>query len=97
MKSNIKNTQEKLRNSNNLLDLDAETLRYGMKPIGKAIIRGRPKKKEDEKAKPSDKVKCDICGETFIRSNRYNHNKKNKVHQAYAKMNSKMKNILLSD
>ena len=67
-------------------------------PIQKATILhsgvGRPKKNDDEKLKPTDKVICDICGGQFIRSNRTNH-KKTKVCQAYFGMNEKLKNALL--
>lgn len=66
-------------------------------PIGKAIYKnqiGRPRKKEEEKAKPNDRLICDVCGEKFIRSHRTRHNQ-NKVHQAYAKMNKKISKVLL--
>jgi hypothetical protein len=52
--------------------------------------RGRPKKLEEDKAKPNDKVKCDICGKVFSRSIRSVHNK-SQVHQAHLKANDVIK------
>lgn len=35
---------------------------------------GRPRKNEKDKAKPTDRLKCKICGGTFTRNNRSQHN-----------------------
>jgi hypothetical protein len=75
-------------------------------PVGKAIYQssfnktqeekklGRPRKNNDEKAKPTDRIQCDICGNIFSRCHRAAH-KKTKVHQAYEQMNQKLVKLLL--
>jgi hypothetical protein len=78
---------------------DDDELRYVQKPIGKAIYKnaiGRPKKKEEDKAHPNDRLICDVCGNKFIRAHRSKH-KKTKVHQAYEKMNKKIQKLLIEE
>src|SRR5687768_2322565 len=41
---------------------------------------GRPRKAVEEKAKWDDKLKCPLCGETFMRANQTRH-RKSKYHQ----------------
>lgn len=57
---------------------------------------GRPRKLENEKAKPNDKVVCDICNATYSRSAQSRH-KKSKVHQAYLKANKKISQSVLAE
>lgn len=95
----IRKIQEELKEGKPLTFLPNEDIRYLEKPLGKAIYKsavGRPRKKEKDKAKPSDRLICDICNEKFTRSHRWSHNQ-TKVHQAYMKMNDKMKKILLNE
>ena len=47
---------------------------------------GRPRKKDEDKAKPSDYIECNICGHTFRRNNRSRHNN-TKIHKAIAELN----------
>jgi len=78
-----------LLNTNDILILE--------KPIGRAIYKnqiGRPRKKEEDKAKPNDRLICDICGGKFIRSHRSRHNQ-NKVHQAYANIHNKLYKVIV--
>jgi hypothetical protein len=55
---------------------------------------GRPKKTEDTKAKPNDRVTCDICKGTFTRGNRSAH-KKTRYHQAFHKTAEFIKKTLI--
>lgn len=55
---------------------------------------GRPR--VEKKAHWSDKIKCKVCNQIFIRSHRWNHNQ-TKVHKAYATMNEKMRKLLIDE
>jgi hypothetical protein len=57
---------------------------------------GRPKKEECDKAKPTDRIQCNICGGSFFRNNRSRHNN-TKVHQFALKMNNDIKKLVLND
>jgi hypothetical protein len=56
---------------------------------------GRPKKDPKNKAMPTDRLDCEICGGQFTRYNRSCHNK-TKVHMAYVKMNNKLRDLLIN-
>lgn len=88
--------QEEIKEGKQLTQLSPEALSYVTKPIGKAFFnhKGRPKK--DDKAKWNDRIKCEICGVEFTRSNRTAHNK-TKTHKIYSEMNQKLKKILLGN
>lgn len=90
------NEQKNINDSKAIALYDDETLKYVQTHTGKAIYNkiGRPKKNETEKAKWSDKIICDVCGKTFIRSARSSH-KKTKYHNFYSKMNAKLKKLLV--
>lgn len=94
----IKDIQKSLKEQKGLALYDIDELKYVQKPIGKALYTkkkiGRPKK--DNPSQWSDKIKCDVCGNEFIRSNRSNHNK-TKQHQLYLKMNDKIKKLLVDN
>lgn len=95
----IKRSQKKLKSGDNLVHLDVTTLRYSKKPIGRAIYKahvGRPRKAETEKAKPTDRVKCHVCGKTIIRSGRGQHNN-TKYHKLYTEVEVKLRKILIDD
>jgi len=62
----------------------------------KTVLRGRPRKLEQDKAKPRDRIICDICGGSFTRTNRTRHNN-TKLHKAYEKMNKTVRKILLNE
>lgn len=57
---------------------------------------GRPKLADEDKAKPNDRLKCDVCGGTFLRNSRTRHNR-TKVHKIYENMNNTMRDMLLQD
>jgi hypothetical protein len=93
----ILDIQKHLKTGKSIPLLDKDDIKYLQKPIGKALyteVIGRPKKKEEDKAHPSDRLFCNICGGKYVRSHRSAHNK-TKVHQAYAKMNHKLSRLLL--
>lgn len=50
--------------------------------------RGRPRMNEIDKAKPYDRIRCDICDVEFVRSNRSKHNS-SKYHKLCEKMDEK--------
>lgn len=94
---------ENLRKEISIPLLEIEDLSKLIKPIGKEIYKsnnvkkaGRPYKKVGEKVLHSDKIKCDICGRMFTRSNRTNHNNSS-VHKAYSNINQKLYKLLLSE
>jgi hypothetical protein len=95
----IKKSQHNLKKGKSLPLYDTDDLKYVRKPIGKAIynnaILGRPKINEEDKAKPTDRIECKVCGKTFIRSGRTNHNK-SEIHKAYLRMDEKLKDFLLN-
>ena len=92
---NIQRAQKEIQ-SKNIALCDVETLKYAKKPIGKALLRGRKKLPIDDKAKPTDKIVCDVCGKTFVRSNRAWH-KRTEIHRTYEKLGDNVKKMLLND
>jgi hypothetical protein len=96
--NNIKKSQDEIKEGKNLALCDNNTIKYIQKsPIGKAIYKtkvGRRTKSEEEKAKPTDRIKCHICGTEFVRWNRSQH-MKTKVCQAYSKMNTKIQKLMI--
>nr|AEY99263.1 zinc finger C2H2-type domain-containing protein [Moumouvirus Monve] len=58
--------------------------------------RGRPRKNINEKAKPKDKLICDICGGSYTRSNVSKH-KNTQKHQIFESMNDKIRMIMLKN
>lgn len=93
----IRRIQRKIKENKSLCSYTVEELQYVQKPIGKAIYNskkiGRPK--SENKVKPTDHIECDICGKTFIRSGRYNHNK-TAYHIAHENMNDKIRTLLIT-
>lgn len=89
--------KNKLKEAKSIPLMEEEELKYLQKPIGKAIYKrsvGRPRKPDDEKARPGDRVVCEICGGNFKRSHRSSHNK-TKIHMVYENMNKKLMNLLV--
>jgi len=56
-------------------------------------MAGRPRKNDEDKAKPTDILTCKTCGGTYQRSCKSKHNK-TRVHMAYADINDRMKHII---
>lgn len=54
---------------------------------------GRPRKNDEDKAKPTDILICQICGSKYQRSCKSKHNK-NRVHQAYIDFNNRMNRVI---
>lgn len=85
-----------------LVQMDNNELRNIDKPFQKVRYKKNVKISETEelqepkkKAKYDDVILCKYCGRTFKRSNRSTHNK-TQLHLAYAKMNDKLRNLLLT-
>jgi hypothetical protein len=82
-----------------IIDMSKEQFEYSQRPLGKAIYKhniGRPKKEITEKALPTDRIKCDLCGKEYFRSGSYNH-KKTVFHQEKLKVNKKLVKLLIED
>ena len=95
MDHNIQKIQEKIKNDKNIIGYQEEEIRYLQKPIGGALYRGRPKKNESEKAKPTDKLTCEICGKEFFRSGRTQH-KNTQYHILHQNLNKKLMKMLIN-
>jgi hypothetical protein len=57
---------------------------------------GRPRIDEQKLADPKDRLTCELCGGTFTRCHKSQHNG-TKVHQAYMRMNQKLVKLLLDN
>lgn len=100
----IKEIQDELKKGKGMSNYNKEELKYVRTPIGKGLylnaldtkkdkdeIIDKPK---DEKPKWNDRIKCSVCGSIINRANKSRHKKSNH-HQIYAKMDSKIKKMLL--
>lgn len=99
--SRVNEIKDKLREGNGPILYSEDELKYIQKPIGNALYKnsvekksiGRPRKNEEDKAKPTDRIKCKECGVVFTRCHRSSH-KKTKIHKLCCSLNSKLKKIL---
>lgn len=87
--------QSKIKSNKNLTDYDVNELNYVMRPVGKALYKGRGRPRKEDKAQPSDRVKCSICSKVFVRSGRTNHNN-TEYHKVHSKMNKKLRELLIN-
>ena len=55
--------------------------------------RGRPKLPENEKAKPTDRIKCEVCGKEYFRSGKTAHIR-GKIHQEYLKIHNSVQKVI---
>ena len=96
--SSIQEIQDNIKSGQPLINYSAEEIKYIQTPIGKGLYRysekkvGRPK--IDNKKQWNDKIKCELCGKTMLRSNQSSHNK-SQYHIAHEKINSKLRHIIL--
>jgi|ERR1700759_5798595 len=94
--------QDNLKKGYGLNNYSIEELKYLNKPLGKAIYtstiknKGRPRKNENEKCKPSDRIICEICNKEYTRSASFKH-KSTQYHQLHERMNKKLRKVLLED
>jgi hypothetical protein len=91
-----------------LADQNADVWNYVQKPIGKALYEHYNDEIEDEPIQQKDndeevkipkwkeKLQCKICKGIYQRSN-YSKHKQTKVHQAYEKINKKLRKIMLEN
>lgn len=94
----MEDIQQEVAKGKPVYKLTKEEFDYTQKPVGKAIYKhsvGRPKKDADEKTSPKDRVECDICGKTYVRSSSTNH-KRTQFHQAHVKINKKLQKLLIN-
>jgi predicted transcriptional regulator len=82
--------------SKNLVQCDDDSIKYAMKPLGKAIVENKTPKQQTKKAKWDDKIICPRCGKTFIRSNRTAHNK-TVYHKIYDEVGEKFQKIIIDN
>lgn len=54
---------------------------------------GRPKKAENERLNPSDRIKCELCNKEIARSGKNQH-KKTKIHEERERTQTTIKEIL---
>ena len=94
MNKNVGEIQDKIKGSKNIVDYDEMEMRYLQRPIGSALYKGRPRKPESERAKPTDRITCKICGKEYFRSGSAKH-KLTKYHILHEDLNKKLMRILL--
>lgn len=98
-KNKIIQFQNKLMKGNPLISYDKQTILYATTPIGmtmyKRALMGLPSNNRKIKALPTDIIKCKLCGMTTKRHNQ-THHKRTRLCQAYARMNEKIRNLLLN-
>lgn len=97
MIAKVNSMQETLKSGKSIPLLNPDEIKYTQAPIGNALYKnaiGRPPKRPEDRAQPHDRLICDICGGKFTRCHRSSH-KKTKVHQAYAKMDAKLRRALI--
>lgn len=93
---NINNFQKKIKEDKNIVNYSHNEMKYLQTPIGRALFVGRPRKNDADKAKPTDRIKCEICSKEFYRSGRANH-KKTAYHRAHEQMNSRLRKVLMDE
>lgn len=87
--------EEKIENNKAITEYNDKEIHYIKTPIGKTLYLKKPtEKKQKEKCKPSDRLKCDICGKEFFRSGRSNHNK-TQFHKTHELVNKKIREFLI--
>lgn len=99
MANNMNSLQNSLKSGRSIPLLNIDEINYTQTPVGKSLYKnaiGRPRKREEDKARPHDRLICNVCGGKFTRCHRTAHNK-TKVHQAYEKMNDKLRKALIDD
>jgi hypothetical protein len=93
----MNNLQKEMNTAKPIMEMTKDEFNYSQKPIGKAIYKnavGRPQIPDDKKAKPTDRIKCKICGKEYTRSHVTNH-RKTQHHQTFAKVNKKLQELLI--
>ena len=98
----IRDMQAKLKEGKEIIEYDVKVLDYARRPIGKALynnnyeINKEIKRRKDLYIAMSKKIKCDLCGSSYRKSNKSYHIK-TKKHQIYVKINDKFKRLLLDE
>lgn len=58
-------------------------------------MAGRPRKEEEDKAKPEDRVRCKLCDKYYRRSNTWRH-KNTELHKKLATISRDVESIILN-
>lgn len=83
------------KNNKRLSMYEHDQLIEVIKPLNKAVFKKKIEKvKSRVRAKPDDRIMCDVCGKEFTRSARSNHNKTQR-HQIYLDFDNKLRNFLI--
>lgn len=95
---NHQKSQHQLLKQKGLGTVDNETIKYLRHPIGKSIALslGKPSMKPKKKCHWSDRIKCKICGKTYVRSACTKH-KSTEYHKLYERFDEKIRNIMLAE
>lgn len=94
-KEEISKIQDRLKRDKNIINYIEEEIRYMQKPLGSALYKGRPRKDDEDKAKPTDRLVCETCGKEFFRSGRAQH-KATQYHILHENLNKKLMKMLLN-
>jgi len=84
-----------------VLELDKDEFKYTQTPIGGPLYKhnvkkgGRPRVEDDKKKKPTDKIKCEVCGKEYIRSGATKH-KRTVFHLERLRINKKLLDLLVN-
>jgi hypothetical protein len=100
------NHMEMAESGKPILFMNKDEFKYINTPIGKAIYKESYEKKEDElvtpkqsryrgATKPTDRIKCKICGKIYSRNCKTHHDK-TQHHLFYDNMNKKLRELLLN-
>lgn len=99
----LRELRDSLREGREVCQYDAEEMKYITKPIGRAVYENAyenkdndigKEKKEKKKNNRFERIECELCGRIISKNNKAAH-RKTRFHQAYEKMNKKLREFLL--
>lgn len=92
----ISEIQKRLTQGLPVLNYNKEEIKYMMKPIGQQLYKRAIEENKHVKRKklPYDDIQCIICG-AIVKRHYQSHHKKTRVCQVYAKMNVKLRELLI--
>ncbi len=99
----LRELRDSLREGMELCQYGAEEMKYITKPIGRAVYENayenkdivKPKK-EKKKNNRFERIECELCGRVISKNNKAAH-RKTRYHQAFEKMNKKLREFLLDE
>lgn len=75
-----------------IINMSLDELKEVQRPVGKAIYIN----KEVHIKRWQQKIKCEICGQEYMYSNKSNHDK-TKIHKILKKANDNMRKLILNE